>query len=710
MNNNIIKLIIVMMIAAISFSCQKENGMSERGYLKLNIDRDESLIVVGTKSEPEPIYKVSVLDAKGAKVASYDNHNDLADNPLELKAGRYTVIASTGEDGGYAAFEKPVYQGSDEIEVVAGRTSVAEVVCTLSQVKVTVKCSEQVTDAFSKVIVTVTNHTDFTDGSRNLIYSSENGVAEDGTIGKEGYFQCTGSLKYNIYLINKNNEISNGEVFGIFSNVKAKEHYILNLTLGGDDEGGAIVPGIGVDGSTNDQEYDVMVNLNKKAKPAFSTNGFNLDNIAYVSVGSTLTWQINILAKAGIERLALSHNSTVLSGKGIPTSFNLLNLDNASKTAINNAGIAWSGVVAGTKESMTLDFSALLSSLPLGDYKFTISALDKQAQEVTEEFNFKIIPSVETSTISAEAWGRHAFLYGIYNTETQPAGMGFEYRKESESSWKKITDSLTVSGTNYSVKVKGLEPRTKYIFRTISDKEPSNEIEFTTLGADQFYNMNFEKWDGDTNPNSSGDAKKWDTSNEGAKLGGLTPTKRSTVVPTGVSSVYSVRMETGSAFGVLAAGSLYIGAFDALVGIDGAKLNFGMAYDCKPLSLKGYWNYAPATIDKTKSPYTGLKGQNDIANIYVVLADWSDGYFAVNTASNPKVLIDPENDANIIGYGSIEINQNTNGYVKFEIPIEYRNKRTPTTCVIVCSSSKYGDYFTGGVGSTLYVDEFEFTF
>lgn len=703
----------ILILLLFFISCQKESDMSEKGYLKLNLSQDKELIVVGTKAEPEPIYKVSVLDAKGAKVASYDNHNDLVDNPLELKAGRYTVIASTGEDGGYAAFEKPVYQGSDEIEVVAGRTSVAEVVCTLSQVKVTVKCSEQVTDAFSKVIVTVTNHTDFTDGSRNLIYSSENGIAEDGTIGKEGYFQCTGSLKYSIYLINKNNEISNGDVFGAFSNVKAKEHYILNLTLGGNDEGGAIVPGIGVDDSTNDQEYNVVVNLNKKAKPAFSTNGFNLDNVVYVSVGSTLTWKINVLAKAGIERLTLAHNSTVLSGKGIPASFNLLNLDNASKTAINNAGIAWSGVVAGTKESMTLDFSALLSSLPLGDYKFTINALDKQAQEVTEEFNFKIIPSVETSTISAEAWGRHAFLYGIYNTEAQPAGLGFEYRKESESSWKKITDSLTVSGMNYSVKVKGLEPRTKYIFRAISDKEPSNEIEFTTLGADQIPNMNFDSWYKDGKhwyPNASANDFWWDSGNKGANtLSEVNPTQPSTDVAVTGTDKKCAMLKSSTAAGQFAAGSLFLGEFvKATLSPLGATLKWGREYNCKPLSLKGYYNYTPVAINKTKAPYTDKEGTMDICQIYVVLADWPGSKFDVSTGDGK--FIDIDNDPYIIAYGSLENNASTNGWKKFEIPIEYRNKRIPTTCVIVCSSSKYGDYFTGGVGSTLYVDEFEFTF
>lgn len=46
-------------------------------------------------------------------------------------------------------------------------------------------------------------------------------------------------------------------------------------------------------------------------------------------------------------------------------------------------------------------------------------------------------------------------------------------------------------------------------------------------------------------------------------------------------------------------------------------------------------------------------------------------------------------------------------YKKFELNLDYRvTNRVPTYIVIVCSASKYGDYFVGGRGSTLYVDEF----
>jgi hypothetical protein len=41
------------------------------------------------------------------------------------------------------------------------------------------------------------------------------------------------------------------------------------------------------------------------------------------------------------------------------------------------------------------------------------------------------------------------------------------------------------------------------------------------------------------------------------------------------------------------------------------------------------------------------------------------------------------------------------------MPLVYRNGRTPKYIVIVGAASRYGDYFTGGKGSVLKLDEFE---
>ena len=106
--------------------------------------------------------------------------------------------------------------------------------------------------------------------------------------------------------------------------------------------------------------------------------------------------------------------------------------------------------------------------------------------------------------------------------------------------------------------------------------------------------------------------------------------------------------------------------------------------------------------------YADLLGTNDKAQILVFLADW-DSPFRVATAT--QTFVDLENDPSIIALGSIETDVDTKGkYVEFECVLEYRDDRKPTYIVAVACSSLYGDYFTGGKGSLMYVDEWEFIY
>ena len=51
---------------------------------------------------------------------------------------------------------------------------------------------------------------------------------------------------------------------------------------------------------------------------------------------------------------------------------------------------------------------------------------------------------------------------------------------------------------------------------------------------------------------------------------------------------------------------------------------------------------------------------------------------------------------------------NIDEWTEFTIPIEYTaTDRVPTHILIVCSSSRWGDYFTGCDKSELWVDDFE---
>ena len=120
------------------------------------------------------------------------------------------------------------------------------------------------------------------------------------------------------------------------------------------------------------------------------------------------------------------------------------------------------------------------------------------------------------------------------------------------------------------------------------------------------------------------------------------------------------------------------------------------------MALTGYYKYSPKTIDNAKAPYTDKKGQTDCCTIKIYLTDWSAQY-DINTSTKTFLMDD---DPSIIGMGELYSTNNDSAYVPFTMPIRYRDNRTPSYIVISCAASRYGDYFTGGLGSVLLVDEF----
>ena len=62
----------------------------------------------------------------------------------------------------------------------------------------------------------------------------------------------------------------------------------------------------------------------------------------------------------------------------------------------------------------------------------------------------------------------------------------------------------------------------------------------------------------------------------------------------------------------------------------------------------------------------------------------------------------------MIAYGEKPLPSSINEWTEFEIELEYRaTNRIPTHIIIVCSASRYGDYFTGSTSSVLWLDDFD---
>lgn len=316
--------------------------------------------------------------------------------------------------------------------------------------------------------------------------------------------------------------------------------------------------------------------------------------------------------------------------------------------------------------------------------------------------------------LSVNAWSKHAY---VSVKATSAEGWTAEYSVKGKDSWVSVSTSM--NGNLCEATLKGLSPNTTYTCR-MKDKEGNVQAtsEFTTESATTLYNDSFEDWYkkdkiwyASTDADVFSESYLWDSSNPGSGSFGFNPTTGSTDIKH--SGSYSAKLETQYAVIKLAAASLYYGRFNGLVGISGAKIDFGQPFTSRPTVFKGYYQYSPVAIDyKGENQPSGTveKGDMDLCSIFIIL---SKGTYQVNNTDVSTLLSEQkvkETDQ-FIAYGELPASEcvSTNGaWKEFEIPLKYKNlTEKPTHLIIVCTSSKYGDYFTGGKGSTLYLDDFE---
>lgn len=320
------------------------------------------------------------------------------------------------------------------------------------------------------------------------------------------------------------------------------------------------------------------------------------------------------------------------------------------------------------------------------------------------EWTMKVLKKKISQQISSvEPWCRSAKVYGLFSGSGSPS---LEYRKTSDTDWTTV-EGAVVSGVGISADIRNLEEGTEYAVRVAEDGAYSDEYVFKTGLPVQLADMKFDNWylsgkiwypyaEGTNDP-------VWDSANPGAAtfIGSSTTPEEEFVV-----KGKAARLESKYAVIAFAAGNIYTGKFGKIAGI-GAELDWGVPFDGRPKALKGWYSYSPKKIDNAKEPHTDKMGQSDKCQILVCLTDW-DQPFRINTTTGH--FVDFENDPHIIAYANLQSDEATDGYVEFTLPLEYRSGRTPKYAVIACAASYLGDYFTGGVGSLMYVDEFEFIY
>ncbi|WP_455635736.1 DUF4493 domain-containing protein [Parabacteroides sp.] len=592
----IYSILSILFLTWIVSSCQSEDKLvgENMGYLRLAVGTATSVSTKGVVPDnynPKQLY-VEIKNAAGIIVESTDNYTEWEGKQFKLKAGAYTITASSnGFDGNASGVDIPYYKGSTQVTVIEGKEMTADIICKLANVKVTVNFDDSFTKSFKSAVVLIESKVAGISG-QNIMMGVQN---------KSVYFP-EGDLKATITVINnagKPNTLSRD-----FTKVKARDHYILNYRV---SESGSV--------------GDITVNV------------------------------------------------------------------------------------------------------------------DETEKEYTYRITVPIISLTQLEVTSANAWSNFALLEGKIasikeGVELDPAYMKFEYKTESAAEWSEC--SATKEGDSFKAALKGLTPATSYSYRLSYDKAGDNYTSdaksFTTEATKALPNGNMDGWykSGSTwYANTDASNFFWDSSNPGTTTGiaetfvNINPTLSNTsTVHTAGGKSAELKSHGIDVFGIkkFAAASLYSGRFNDLVGTDGAKIDFGQSFTTRPTQLKGWFQYFTGDIDwcgANQPANTVAKGDQDLWSAYIVL---TTGTYQLNntdmagTSKDFAKLLADDTDNFVVAYGALPNEQcvASSTWKEFTINLVYKNlEKKPTHIIVVFSSSKYGDYFTGSTSSLLYLDDLE---
>lgn len=370
---------------------------------------------------------------------------------------------------------------------------------------------------------------------------------------------------------------------------------------------------------------------------------------------------------------------------------------NAIKVTSFKLGGQHGTVVPDPAAASTFDFS--------GPVKFQVASA---WEEVSREWTVYVYHADGESAAAASVFPMttKARVTGKLQSGKQPV---VEYKGAGETSWTAVPEqNINVSGTSFTADITGLQPATAYQYRVGVDGATVSEGSFNTTEATQLTDGSFDNWHQSGklwNPWDINGTSFWDTGNRGA-----TTISESNTTPTAETcdggSGKAASLESKYLLVKFAAGSIFTGSYLRTEGTNGV-LSFGRPFSAFPSKLRINYKYTPAVIDKVgETTYSSLKGKPDSCFIYVALTDWDEPR-EIRTSQSNRQLFD-KNDPHIIAYAELIKGEAMNSYEQKDLTLEYRYfDRTPKYIVVVATSSKYGDYFTGGVGSKLLLDNFE---
>ena len=304
-----------------------------------------------------------------------------------------------------------------------------------------------------------------------------------------------------------------------------------------------------------------------------------------------------------------------------------------------------------------------------------------------------------------------------------------EYHRQGLSDWLTVPESqIRKTPTTYEAEITGLQPSTIYDYRVTAGTSATLVQSFTTATATPLENGSFDNWSisgtgtqAVYQPWGDGQQSFWDTGNRGATTVGAS---NSTYVDEGGRRFANLQ----SKYIVIkfAAGNIFTGKYVETDGTNGV-LSFGRPFNSFPTKLRFEYKYKTSPINRmggdwkeawgryiSRDMYENMKGKPDSCSVYIALGDWepvmyknTECPYLIRTRPSELHLFDLK-DEHIIAYAQLTKGEDVPEWTTETLTLDYRVKnRQPKYIIVVASSSKYGDYFTGGDQSLLQVDNME---
>lgn len=727
-------------MACLCLACSRDDRalLDGEGTLRLRAQVNDEVQIISRAGAPEGETSPEEELKKNCRVRIYKGEKliykhagwdaTLQEPGLSLSSGAYRVRIISG-DSVDASFDKKYYEGNESFEIRQAQTTPVEVVCNVMNTLAKVVFDASLEPYLEKGEVSVA--VDVDGGSLTYPYQKEAAEA------KTGYYSLPQGKEYLICTFT--GVAKNGRKFTQTNRIEsAKKSTLYTLTYKisdletpapPTDEGGAFID-LKVDETPlAKKEEEILIYQRPQFRAVNQSEEVDMKQPWFLELNSQIQPEVKIYTSTPLAEASVT--SKVFTKLGLASAeLNLMN--EATRAALQKKGIT----VTLQEKLLTMSWGNSLNDLLKEEgehhiiYKATDTAVEGNTAARTNTIDWTI--SVSNANICAvnipypyQIWADRVTLYGeVINGRTLDpnAQLSFRYRKKSEQTWNEAIpaklgeDQKTIT----SDEIKGLTPGTTYEYQVLEGDKVSNQTcEFTTEAALQLPNSGFENWSGATPMliHGSGEEMFWDSGNHGSSSFSLAAVDLTTKASDfKVEGNYSAKLESKKVVVKFAAGNLFVGSYLKTDGTDGI-LGWGRPWKSRPLALRGYVRYMPKACENEKFP-DGM----DRGIIYVAIGDWTGAEYdknwpiVIQTKKPDTELFNPEKGSytgdGIIAYGEKilqgEVKGADGGMIEFTIPLDYRSyERMPKSIIVVASASQYGDYFIGGIGSTMWLDDLE---